>query len=306
MKLTPEALLILPRLRIENANTVSSPLTWGFPSITAVLGFTHALERKIQEHGQQLTCGGVAAVCHSFEAQVTKSGYEHIFCLTRNPLTKEGDAPAMVEEGRAHMTVSLLIQLSGESCQGTDSQREDVSSQIVDLVQTLRFAGGSIFVQQSAKYPAKLLRWPLDEKQQKKIRRNLLPGFALISREDLLKDKEDMLEAWVDQSSVHYDPPDDDNEEWSIRPKAGWIVPIPIGYQAISEVLSPGTVKNARDYKTFFRFVENIYSLGQWISPHRINDINHLFWHYEPNPEQGVYRCINHNHFFNLTQEIDV
>ena len=32
------ALLVLPRLRIQNANAISSPLTHGFPSMTAFLG----------------------------------------------------------------------------------------------------------------------------------------------------------------------------------------------------------------------------------------------------------------------------
>lgn len=33
-----DGLLILPRLRVQNANAISSPLTHGFPSMTAFLG----------------------------------------------------------------------------------------------------------------------------------------------------------------------------------------------------------------------------------------------------------------------------
>ena len=40
------SLLILPRLRVQAANAVSGPLTWGFPSPTAFTGFAHALERR--------------------------------------------------------------------------------------------------------------------------------------------------------------------------------------------------------------------------------------------------------------------
>ncbi|MEZ5650859.1 MAG: type I-F CRISPR-associated protein Csy2 [Burkholderiaceae bacterium] len=36
-------LLVLPRLRVQNANAISSPLTHGFSSITALLGLTWAL-----------------------------------------------------------------------------------------------------------------------------------------------------------------------------------------------------------------------------------------------------------------------
>ncbi len=42
MQKNPDAILILPKLAIQNANCISSPLTWGFPSIAAVLGFVHA------------------------------------------------------------------------------------------------------------------------------------------------------------------------------------------------------------------------------------------------------------------------
>ena len=34
----PQALLVLPRLRVQNANAISSPLTHGFPSVTAFTG----------------------------------------------------------------------------------------------------------------------------------------------------------------------------------------------------------------------------------------------------------------------------
>ena len=45
--LPPDGLLLLPHLRVQNANAISSPLTWGFPAPTAFLGFVHALERRL-------------------------------------------------------------------------------------------------------------------------------------------------------------------------------------------------------------------------------------------------------------------
>ena len=45
----PDGLLILPRLRVQNANAISSSHTWGFPAPTALLGFVHALERRLAE-----------------------------------------------------------------------------------------------------------------------------------------------------------------------------------------------------------------------------------------------------------------
>ena len=45
-------LLVLPHLKVHNANAVSSPLTHGFPSMTAFLGLMWALERKTREIGR--------------------------------------------------------------------------------------------------------------------------------------------------------------------------------------------------------------------------------------------------------------
>ncbi|MGL5336624.1 MAG: type I-F CRISPR-associated protein Csy2, partial [Enterovibrio sp.] len=43
--------LILPHLKIHNANALSSPFTIGFPAMTAWLGFMRALERKLNQAG---------------------------------------------------------------------------------------------------------------------------------------------------------------------------------------------------------------------------------------------------------------
>ena len=37
------ALLLVPHLQVQNANAISSPMTWGFPSITAFVGLMAAL-----------------------------------------------------------------------------------------------------------------------------------------------------------------------------------------------------------------------------------------------------------------------
>ena len=81
-----KALLVLPRLRIQNANAISSPLTWGFPAITAFTGLMTALERRLGPQAG-LAFYGVGVICHGFEPQVTHGGYTRSFNLTRNPLT---------------------------------------------------------------------------------------------------------------------------------------------------------------------------------------------------------------------------
>ena len=94
------AVLVLPHVRVQNANAISSPMTWGFPAITAFTGLMTALERRLgREAGMALY--GVGVVCHGFEAQVTTQGYTRAFHLTRNPVLQDGSTAGIVEEGAA-------------------------------------------------------------------------------------------------------------------------------------------------------------------------------------------------------------
>ena len=85
--------------------------------------------------------------------------------------------------------------------------------------------------------------------------------------------------------------------EWlSDREKgSGWLVPIPVGYSALSELYKAGEVQNARDPNVPFRFVESMYSIGEWSSPHRLASLSELLWSSHADHEAGIYRCINHN-----------
>ncbi len=48
----------------------------------------------------------------------------------------------------------------------------------------------------------------------------------------------------------------------------------------------------ARDADTPLAFVESVYSLGEWISPHRLHSVDDLFWHTdETDAAKGLYRC---------------
>ena len=62
-----DAVLVLPRLRVQNANAISSPMTWGFPSITAFIGMMHALARRLPDSGLEFR--GVGVICHSLACQ---------------------------------------------------------------------------------------------------------------------------------------------------------------------------------------------------------------------------------------------
>ena len=308
-------LILLPRLRVQNANAISGPLSWGFPSPTAFTGFVHALERKLTG---QLTDGfaGVGIVCHHFEPQVSEpAGRRHrVFCLSRNPVIAgykkyEDKAAAIVEEGRAHLEISLLIAVRDYF---TDNEGQYLAEDLQQAAYGRRLAGGSPLYRPGQRHAASWhpLAGNLDDDKAafRKLRRRLLPGFALVQRDDLLKAHlADMretrpdstaLDALLDLSRLNFEPVSDPGQteevKWEIRKKPpGWLVPLPIGYAGISPLYAPGEVANSRDPTTPFRFVESLYSLGQWISPHRLDTIEQLLWTQESDPEAGLYRCRN-------------
>lgn len=136
------ALLLVPHLQVQNANAISSPMTWGFPGITAFVGLMGALERKLgADSGLQFN--GVGVVCHRFEAQ-THRGYTHSFHLSRNPVRKDGSTAGIVEEGRIHLDISLVFDVSVSSQVADDAARQQLAQTVADLLATMRIAGGSV------------------------------------------------------------------------------------------------------------------------------------------------------------------
>ncbi len=322
------ALLVLPRLRVQNANAISSPLTWGFPSITAFTGLMTALARRL---GPDAGVGfhSVGVVCHGFEAQVTQGGYTRSFCLTRNPVLQDGSTAAIVEEGRVHLDITLVFEVKLSSALLNDAARAECAAQLGEWVAGMHIAGGSVMppfsslsgtVRRSPRAQLVLLAEEPDlrAKQFKRLCRQWLPGFALVSRDDVLQSRLEalrkstreaqpqpsLLDAWLDLSRINHrattktvwnEAGDTSTEvvEWATDSRPGWLVPIPVGYAALSELNPPGTVASARDASTPFRFVESVYSIGQWISPHRLEDVAQLTWRPEYAPSTGLYRCTN-------------
>jgi len=170
-------LIILPWLEVENANAVAG-LTWGFPAITHFLGYTHALSRKLQvSHGLRLE--GCGVICHRHQAHAYSSGRDYQFALTRNPLTREGKTASFNEEGRMHMTVSLVVECHGEIANG-DVGMHELAAHLQTLCQTQKLAGGSITglrrvqVFSTANLKTKLY--------------GLMPGFVLHDRSSWLEE----------------------------------------------------------------------------------------------------------------------
>jgi len=317
MKTCPsfQHLLVLPRLRIQNANAISSPLTHGFPSITAFLGLMWALQRKTSNAGLDLVFKAIGVVCHDYQEQVSNHFGVNIFCLTRSPLKEDGEPEAIIEEGRIHLEVSLTFAVTSNRWQQDPATRDDDMETVARLMTQMRVAGGTVLPPRHPEHP-RHQPWALDltgtddDRQSvfTKARARLLPGFALVSRPDLLETRyaefkmehpaTTRLDAWLwlSRRQWRYHPDDKGKKgHWRMedRKGQGWIVPIPVGYGALDSLHAPGQVANARDTTIPFCFVENLYSIGQWVSPHRLHLPEQLLWYAQTRPREGAYLCRN-------------
>ncbi|MAT50513.1 MAG: type I-F CRISPR-associated protein Csy2 [Porticoccaceae bacterium] len=294
-----DALLILRNIEVTAANAIAG-LTWGFPAITHFLGFVHALERKLPP-SLDVQFDGVGVVCHEHQIQAyqANSFADHAFALTRNPLGKDGGSASFNEEGRINMRISLLIPIVGV-LSGHD--RDDLLKNIEQNLQTQHLAGGLITNQPRWQFIGNRL-----EERHRAIMYSLLPGFTLVSRHPLLQQEQARLhqqgiddaalEAWLNFSRLTYradTAEESEHTEWHLetKPDTGWLKPITVGYRPIAPLHKAGAVGKTRDTTSPAAFVENIYSIGEWMSPHRIKALGDMIWRYTQTPT-GDYLCQN-------------
>lgn len=288
-------LLLLPHIKIQNANALSSPYTIGFPAMTAWLGAAHALQRKLVASGfDDLVFEKVGVVCHHIDLQTYKGRGDYVYSIigTGNPLDKDGNRPAFIEEARCHLEVSLVIETTGIS----KDEEEDVMPLLLKFLQAqLKMAGGEIV---SASQPEFIKVDQNDAQEFRKLSRKLMPGFALIERRELMLEAmqqgQDALEALLDYLSIKNRSEVDDvgNVTWTSKRKtSGWLVPIATGFQGISPVTEPGETLNQRDPTTRHRFAEAVVTLGEFVMPYRLRSLDELMWYYHYDQPNNLYLC---------------
>ena len=303
--------ITLSHIQVQSANCVAG-ITYGFPAITSFLGFVRALSRKLQKsHG--ITLDGCAVVAHQHQLLTYKTDKysDSYFSQTKNPAAGQyqqkniGTTPPVIEEGKMHLTVSLLIECQGFS--GTDDDKHKLEQHIKNLCFTHRLAGGVITDIKEVIYEN-----IQNDNAFYTCRRRLLPGFILMDRSHYLTEhlsalqqensNAEMLDAWLDFCAIKYQAEAQLEEgevlssktkaNWNTieKPNSGYLVPITIGYQAISDIYPAGTVKNTRDIETPFCFTEAIYGIGEWLSPHRLENLERAMWRYHYEDER-YYLC---------------
>ncbi|MDO8416647.1 MAG: type I-F CRISPR-associated protein Csy2 [Agitococcus sp.] len=287
--------LLIPHIKIHNANAMSSPYTIGFPAMTAWLGAVHALQRHVQQQGfSDVSFLNVGVSCHAFDLQTYKGRGDFVSSIigTSNPLDKDGNRPAFIEEARCHLTVSLLIEYDGVR----KVKLNDFIALINQSLPRFKMASGDIL---SVK-PIEELYLNADEPSElRKITNKLMLGHVLIERRDLMiksmNNGKDALDALLDHLKLMHraKQDEDDNVTWtSERLAKGWLVPIAVGFQGISDL---AIAQNQRDSTTLHRFAESVITLGEFVMPYRINDIDQILWHYHVDQSQNLYLCQTNN-----------
>lgn len=318
-----KSLLVLRHLCVENANAING-LTYGFPAVSGFLGFVNSMSIELEKkfEGVHHPLSGCAIIVHDHQIHGMKANNysDFSFALSRNPLKKDAKPAGIVEEGRMTMDVSLIIPCTFDIDDLPD-EFEDEDDIKIFFNQWLpgslyrHLAGGIIKSHGELSWRADI---PTDCRQ---LMRSLLPGFALLSRHDYLQEHHqqrcqsqencEILDSLLDYVKLQYrteisaatsnESSEESNAskqgkypwQYQPRPHKGYLVPLMVGYQGISPLYECETnpVKNARNIKTDFRFVEAIYSLSEWINPLKISDLEQLFWHYEYSESEEYYLC---------------
>jgi CRISPR-associated protein Csy2 len=295
--------LLLPHIKVHNANALSSPFTIGFPAMTAWLGAVHALQRKVNASGlQNVIFDRAAIVSHRIDLQTYKSDGDFIFSIigTGNPLVKKKkrkkgepweqfERPAFVEEARCHLNVSLLIEYPRINRDDEEVLIEQVTHH---LNASMKIAGGDIISFQEPKI------YRIEEGNDtdlRKLTRQLMPGYAMIERRELMAEAmeqgQDAMDALLDYVAIHHSCEQDNagNVAWtSQRKTSGWIVPIATGFHGITE---QGQAKNQRDPDIPHRFAESVVTLGEFRMPHSINSLDEILWSYHTDLGKNMYLC---------------
>lgn len=289
--------LVLPHLKIHNANARSSPYTIGFPAMTAWLGAVHAIERKIHALNMaelnSVRFVSTAISCHDFNLQIYRGENDYVSSIvnTANPLDKDGNRPAFIEEARCHLEVTLLIEFIGLNPDHDAILLEQIDS----ICKNMKFASGDLLAMQRPQC------FTFDEDSDtayQNVVRHLMLGHVLIERRDLMvtemKQGIDAMDAMLNHLKImHRATQNDDGKvAWtSTRKTKGWIVPISVGFQGISPLEK---AIEQRDPETPHRFAEAVLTLGEFVLAYKVGpyySIEDILWQYQNDIENALYLC---------------
>lgn len=295
-----ERILLIRKINMQNANALSSPFTVGFPALTSWLGAVHALQRQLMSTKfDKIQFKGVGVVCHDFHLKVIRDsqGINYIRA-TANPLSEGGNKSSFIPEIRCDVSVSLVIR-----CEEFTFNRQE-EQQLIELISQrlacMKIAGGDIIlaprrgsnIENNFFHPDKLQFLKIeDDKDIKELSKQLMPGYVLYERRDLMKksmeEEKDAIDAMIDNLAVVSYWNSEKSSWMRSRKNTGWIVPIAVGFQGLTDI---SVVSNQRDAETPHRFAESVVTLGEFKTAYRL-DFHSMFWYANFYEEKNLYLC---------------
>ncbi len=298
--------LVFNKVQIADANSISSPITYGFPAVTGFLGAFHAMSRKMMtmETWQDYSLGGVLLACHDCQPQIYRpSKYSnYTFNQSRNPIKKDGKTASIIEEGKCHLTMTFVVEVLGEDELSVDEKQQLIAQSQTWILQQ-RIAGGSVHA--LARFDPVTF---IEAESIDSVIPMLMPAFVLMdAQQDFAEiigevQAENLdataLDALIDVCALHHIPEEKTKKGqtvtvWKTTSKktgCGWLVPMPIGYQGISPKYEAGIMQHTRNPEYPSQYVEAIYGLGKWVYPQRLGEnIANAFWRYTYDEEHALY-----------------
>ena len=314
-------IMVTPRLIIEDVNTAAGALVWGFPSISSFVGFSVALERSSAAQRNDVMITGVGVIHHDHTHHVYSNKGINLFILKAKPLNQLGKTEGIVQEARMRLEASFVFEICFKDViHKSADELDEVARSLWKQIQEMRICGGR------PNAAGRGLKNPILEpistgeegsdqethaKQMRRLARPLMPGFALVSRAGLLishtaKYKQDNpgstgLDSFLDLCRWNNRRVEENGQvTWEKDVRKGWIVPISVGFAPITKVFGPGIVSGARDDQTHLCVVEPVYSLGEFVSPHRIHTLESILWRFD----RGAFE--NHGLYISCNAHEDV
>lgn len=257
--------IVLPRMKIENASALSGVTVVGFPSITQWAGFVQQLEYSLGFKSDGLAVVSHNMHLHAYQERIWRKGGKYIDRL-KPMYQKSISCQSKVQDPKVDVSVSLIIKTNDK----VDIDR------LFDLCMMLKVAGGDLVGMDNP-----IVIDVNRENDYRKIVRAVMPGWVLIERRDLIKndlvlnEDKDALKSMIDTLAVYHTW----NEALECydhsRKQRGWILPISTGFYG----LTPTSKYNgARAPKVQQRFVESTITLGEFVMPYRFTNLDQILW----------------------------
>lgn len=303
--------LILGPLTVHAANSEQNFIVSGFPGPTALLGFVHALERKLWCHG--VTATGTAIILHSAQEALGHSKHQQ----TDPDKIRNLEGAPIVESFVCRFQVSFVINLKVQDEEAFSRLKASAIAIIMPMLASSQIAGGAIASVGNDRRGHVGINVAVTETEMKAFLRQLGAGWLLLDRRDILESGEDdKLAVLLDAMTLYAEQVPEAGEgvetafesvtsskntktakpekarTFSRQNNKGWIVPLGIGFQAIEQPNPHRQTARGSSADSPHVYAECVTGLGELVMfPGRMPDgaAANAFWRHAHHAESGLY-----------------